>query len=1141
MPIFLLTDIESSTRLWDTYHQAMLPALMKHNAILEEQITKHGGRILELRGDGVKAVFEGINPLQCMIDIQKQLGEENWGEIGVLKIRIGLHGVPAVRKGYDYFQKNDAYYGPVLNHTARIMDAGWGGQILVSEQIRNNCSLPEGAFWKEFGLHRVKSLDEPISIYGLMHPDLPIQSFPPLRTLDDGEGEGEVSSKSTAPLFNLPSQPTPFIGRKIEVNQLKKLLISPEIRLVSIVGPGGMGKTRLALAIADNLKDAYTEDPDAFRFKDGIIFIPLAPLNSADQILLNIAKELKIPFDSSQSSENIERSTQNIATLKDKLLGYLEAKYILIILDNFEHLLDSATMVSEILSAGESSKILITSRERLRIREEQVFPIEGLTFPGWDVPEFNRKFTAMEMFIQSAKRIKPDFEADMEDLGHITLICRLVGGMPLGLELAASWVDTMSLKDIAQEIQISLDFLETDIRNIPDRHRSIRAVFDSSWGRLSKSDQQVFIRLSIFRNEFSRKAAETVSLASIRSLSNFVNKSLLRFDQNSGHYQIHELLRQYGADKLIEDEADYIETHNRFCVFFCEEVKNHAELYTTGQTQVAIDKIDKDFGNIFSAWEWAVNHVFLNQINQALDGICIYYLTRWQGEEALSLCQNALDKVTQKPTTSPEDDLISEEKLLSRKLQSRILAWSGYFTINYQIEKAAEILQNSAEIVEELLALNVDAQNEKALTLFFQGLVQQLSGNLDTAAEKLQESLSLSRDIGYQWLVLLSLSGLGEIAVISGDPRSAKRWYEQCLSESRLHGNPGGEILSLRNLGWAARNLMAYDEAEDYYRKSLHEAESQGNHWEMVASMQSLGFLKLFLGNLDQARELFAQSAAKAKEIGMSIRMLPALVHVGITNWLMGDFGHAEDAINTALNMANEFSSYSQIFPRITSTEFLILVGRYSEAKAQINILNTSVNNYYIDHFLQARWFRVLGFLALAEKKYRQAENLFGLSIEHSLQITDDEQVAWSQAGLARALMGNGKWDEAHQSLTEAIWTAVEIRGFIPLVFTLPIALLYLAQDNPDSAGELYQQFKFSGFLVKAPYFNDIVYKFLPDSLKKCHPQELSKPDESNTDLWTAASRVLSSWIQLWIDTPVENQDKIRNNSIDKWNMIKNA
>ncbi|MFQ5615059.1 MAG: BTAD domain-containing putative transcriptional regulator [Anaerolineales bacterium] len=383
MPVFLLTDIEGSTRLWDTYRQSMLSALLRHNAILEEQITRHGGRILELRGDGVKAVFEGVNPLPCVLAIQREFDRADWGEIGEVRIRIGLHGVPTIRKGYDYFEEDHKYYGPVLNHTARIMDAGWGGQILVSEQVRNTFSLPPGASWQDFGLHTLKSLDEPHRIYGLLHPDLPYLSFPPLRTLTTrAEPEPEARLQ---PVHNLELQPTPFIGRETELAKLDVLIDDPDVRLVTIVGPGGMGKTRIALATAERqiLRPSANGRPSTgdagYLFPDGIYFVSLAPLVSSDYIIPTVARVLNAPLETGQNMDMLEWTEEAARTPQEQLFEYLHPKKMLIVMDNFEHLLDGAGIITDILRAAPAVRVLVTSRERLRVREEQVFPIQGHT------------------------------------------------------------------------------------------------------------------------------------------------------------------------------------------------------------------------------------------------------------------------------------------------------------------------------------------------------------------------------------------------------------------------------------------------------------------------------------------------------------------------------------------------------------------------------------------------------------------------------------------------------------------------------------------------------------------------------------------------------------------------------------------
>ncbi len=1121
-PTFVLTDIEASTRLWDTYHQAMLPALLKHNTILENLITEHGGRILELRGDGVKAVFEGINPLQCMLDIQKSLNITDWGEIGDLKIRIGLHGVPAVRKGYDYFQENDAYYGPVLNHTARIMDAGWGGQILVSDQVRNSCSLPEGASWEDYGLHKVKSLDQPIHIFGLLHPELPTQFFPPLRTLTT---QRAVESQDTSLLNNnLPPQQQLFIGRQKELSALETLLRKPQNQLVTIVGPGGIGKTSLVIALAQNQIENCQKPDFKCLYPDGVFFIPLVSINDPNQIIPTIAKILKIHLESSQAPETLEKISETSVTPKEKLANYLHSKRVLIILDNFEHLMAGVGIISDLLYTLNSTQFIATSRERLHIREEQIFPIQGLEFPDWEAPEDPCEYTAMELFLQSARRVKPEFNLEPGDMVFLTRICRLVEGMPLGLELAASWVDMLSLEDITFEIQTSLDFLETDIRNIPDRHRSVRAVFDSSWSRLSESEKFIFPRLSVFRGDFSRNAANEVAQASIRSLANFVGKSLLQFNKETNRYHIHELLRQYGVEQLSANPLDEKETFNRYSNYYCNRIKRYFHQILDGdiQMQIALDRMGS-FANIQVAWNWAITHGIIDNVDKALDGICLYYNLNMRIEEGLNICKNATEMLSNwiESTDTPIDN---ESINKPKRLYARILSWQAFFNIHYDHDEARQLLKQSQIIIQELAEKGVDTQFEEIWNLYFQALLDFLAANLENSKAKLQQGLTMSKTSRINFMVFQCLSMLGDIARISGNPREARSWYRESLEESRAQNNRWGEIMALNDLGWAARSMMAYDEARYYYEESYSRSKSFNAQWEMVGALLSLGWLSLFLGDLDKAVDNLSQAAQISQEMEMPHRVISAQVNLGIAYWLSGDFDQAEKLIRDSLALSKDMDPGTRLFPTICMAEFYTLMGQYPEAKDQAHFMNSLTQEIYVDRFLEGRQLRVMGYIALADKDYTTAADYFRKSIEACQFQYDDEQIAWSQAGLARALIGQGNWEESHQLLTEALWTAIEIKGFIPLVFIMPVVVLYLAHEDPEQAIHLLNQLQVSRFITDARFFTDIVYQYLPKTMKAI-PITDSITNYSEI-LWDTAASVLSKWIHLWMEEPENAESK---------------
>ena len=390
---------------------------------------------------------------------------------------------------------------------------------------------------------------------------------------------------------NLPPQPGRFLGRETELAELDGFIADPEIRLITIVGPGGIGKTRLALEAAERqlakeltlaeqgvLQGDPSTDAEVLEqtgdqgplFTDGVYFVSLAELMSVDQMIYSIGETLDIY---GQLGEQQARSPER------QVLDYLERKQLLFILDNFEHLLNGAEFLGQLMKNATKVQIIATSRERLHLRQEQIYPIYGLGYFHRDDHESLNDSVVLEspaarLFIQSARRIQPEFELSIEDIDDFMSICSLVEGMPLALELAASWVAVLSIREISSEIRRSLDFLETSEHDVPRRQRSMRALFESVWIRLSEMERYVFARLSVFRGGFTRQASTAVTGASIRQLATLVDKSLLHYDSQGGRYQIHELLRQYGAEKLAQDPSDLNRARDEHCAYFCEWLRN---------------------------------------------------------------------------------------------------------------------------------------------------------------------------------------------------------------------------------------------------------------------------------------------------------------------------------------------------------------------------------------------------------------------------------------------------------------------------------------------------------------------------------------------------------------------------------------
>lgn len=1117
IPVFLLTDIEDSTRLWDTHRQDMLPALLQHNAILEETITQHGGRILELRGDGVKAVFEGVNPLQCMIDIQHSLGAADWGEIGDLRIRIGLHGVPRVHKDFDYFIEDDHYYGPVLNHTARIMDAGHGGQILVSEQVHNAFSLPQGASWQDFGLHKVKSLDHPVQIYGLLHPDLPLQSFPPLRT-ERTQAQPKPQPERRPPIpHNLVPQLTPFIGRQEELAQLNSMLKDPDTRLITIVGPGGMGKTRLAIACAEiQIKVNLGGDG---QFPDGVYFISLTDIDNPALIAAEIVKALNLPTNPGSMRE------REMATADQRLLIYLRRKKILLVLDNFEQLLDGAEILTEILQVAPDVHLVVTSRERLQLHAEQAFPIDGLNFPDWEAPEDPRGYAAMHLFLESAKRVQPDFELEQDDMVPLTRICRLLGGMPLGLELAASWVDLLSVKQIAKETQRGIDFLEVEFRDLPARHRSLRAICDSAWKRLGDNGQSFFAGLSVFRGGFNREAAQAVCGASIRTLAVLQSKSLIQYSPSNERYRMHPYLQRYAEEKLQASPAGESRTRDRHAGYYTALVETQTTAFESGTVEAAITRMDVDDANIKAAWEWAITQRNVLWIGQALQGLCHYFNVYSQKVEAIDLCQRVNHILLAKVSEPATGTRMKEEKNLIARVRARALTWQGFFGLYIDREHipvglhpsfistqerdlASGIFNSSQQILDELKSQGEDVRAEEAQLHCYQALILR---NYAEARRLLESSISLAGEVNDPFRLLDSLTWLGGRAIQNGNGEEAKSWLIQGLSAARLHKNQWYEVLFLVMLGWISRWSRHYETAIQYFEEAFVKAKAYGLYSMMKYSSRDLGNLMLFLGRLEAAKTKVHQ--ALLFEEGTEIMTgTSARVTLGVIQWLAGEFDQAQGSMLTAMDTLKDYPYLATWYVYMSRIEFLLLTGQYEAAGEMIQRIDELArDDERRNYSFITRFTRICSWLPLVNGQYTHAKG-FLLEAIATPVYGEEEITIWSQAFLALAERGLGNQDKGKEILKVTLSTAIEIQSYIPMVFILPMTLLFLADEDLTLASEIYQQVMRDPFLGKAQLFYDLVYRYLPDEITSVPVDTVETDPEHREALWAAARKVLAAW-----------------------------
>ncbi len=661
--------------------------------------------------------------------------------------------------------------------------------------------------------------------------------------------------RETSP-HNLPAQITRFVGRHSELAHITHCLDQSECRLLTLTGSGGIGKTRLAIQAAGQQLNV---------FQDGVFFVPLVGVTTAELLVATIADKLGLVLSGPTEP-------------REQLLTYLANREMLIVLDNFEHLLAETLILTNMLNRTTQLKLLITSRERLNLQEEWLLDLNGLPYPdeeqlpvtgGTEDNESWEAYSAVTLFVQHVQRIHPTFIPSSTNMPYIVRLCHLLDGVPLGLTLAASWMPMLSCAEIVAEIERDLDFLTTTSRNIPDRHRSMRAVFESSWLMLSETDKDVLKKLSVFRGEFDREAAVQVTGASLQLLMTLLNKSLLQRNE-AGQLNLHELLRQFAAEKLIQDSDDF-ET----LVTQLTAQNNHSHYYLTylqgcetrlkGQEQYqAVQDIKPALENILVAWRWAIAQGHFVELRQASPSLFLFYEMQGRLTEAEELLQESLQ--TLQGYSEPFDQ---QQHLEMQQLMAQLLAYQGrlgYFRGGYP--EAREALDQSLN-----LAQTEQFLEQRALALHSLGLVVVMQGEYDLAKSVSQQSLNLCEQMNDVWGQAWALYTLGVATYYLGEYEAADTWTKQSLSLHGQLGNQRGEANCLNTLGLITCALYEYTldqhpEAIRYFERNFAIRQAIGDRWGEVIALHNLGYVNCKLQNFSQARKRFQESLSLSNKIG---------------------------------------------------------------------------------------------------------------------------------------------------------------------------------------------------------------------------------------------------------------------------------
>jgi predicted ATPase/class 3 adenylate cyclase len=866
---FLFTDIEGSTSLWERDGAAMRSAVDRHLALLDRAIAAHNGVHFKTVGDGLQAAFPTApQAVTAALEAQQTLLAENWGGAGPLRVRMALHAGEAVPD-----ERGD-YLAAPLNRLSRLLATAHGGQILLSQAVQQLArdSLPADVSLTDLGDHRLRDLLEPERVFQLAHPDLPAD-FPPLRSL-------------RAHPNNLPLQPTPFLGRDDEVAEVSTLLRRPDVRLLTLTGPGGSGKTRLALQVA---ADAIDE------FADGVFFVALAPLTDPALVPSAIAAAFGVREEGGRP-------------LTDRLHEFLAARDVLLLLDNVEHLIEAAPLVAELLAAAPSLKIMATSRTPLHLRAEREYPVPALDLPPRKPPPTAEQLTqydAVRLFIARAQAVKPDFAVDNETAPAIAEICWRLDGLPLAIELAAARIRMLPPQAMLARLGRRLPLLTGGARDAPQRQRTLRDAIGWSYDLLAPAEQTLFRRLAIFAGGCTLEAAETVAggqweaagenreLDVFGGLEHLVEHSLLRQDEQPGgepRFLMLETVREFGLERLDESgEAD--EISSRHARYFTDWVASIAP-HMSGPRQVEqMGQMDAERDNLRAALRWTLRHDPESALRLAA-GQHWYWFLRGRLSDGRAWLERAL------ADPSPPGPL-----------RMTALNWTSFLAWNQSDLGVAKARANEALH----LADTLDDVRGKGWALLNLGAATRLAGDHRRAGELTTRAREAFRESGERWGAAIALYGLGNAARVTGRISEARRLFEQSLAEVKGLGDRAFSCYVRAVLAATVFAQGDLDQARTLTEVAQADARALGFRLIEGQALHLLGNIAAAQGDLDRAATLLQEAETHYRDSGSQISIAQNHNDLGYIRLSQGAFDAATTLFEEALAIARERGDPSAI------------------------------------------------------------------------------------------------------------------------------------------------------------------------------------------------------------------------------------
>jgi predicted ATPase/class 3 adenylate cyclase len=861
---FLFTDIEGSTRLWESYPEEMEAASSRHDHLMQEIIEQHGGQVVKSTGDGFHAVFSSAtHAASAALTGQSALLNADWGTPEAVRVRMGLHSGEAQLRDGDY-------YGSAVNRAARLMGAGYGGQVLLSDVtaklIRE--SLPAGTDLVDLGEYYLRDLALPERVFQLNGAGLPAD-FPELKT-----------TRSTR--HNLPESLTSFVGRERESGEVSQLLRST--RLLTLIGVGGTGKTRLMLHTAKNQLD---------KFRHGVWLVELAALTEPEQIPGQAASALSL-------REIPGRS------LQDVLVDYLRHKQILLLLDNCEHLIgECARLAQVLLNDCPELTILATSREGLGIGGESIYQVPSLSIPTNNGAKESNElmgYEAVRLFVARAQAAAPGFQLSPKNSQAILTICQRLDGIPLAIELAAVRVRMLSPEQIASRLQDHFRLLAGGSRTALPRQQTLQALIDWSWDLLGEDERKLLRRLAVFSGGWTLEAAEAIvndteedQLDVLEGLFNLVNKSVVIAEQlpdGETRYHLLETIRQYARKRLIEagEIAQMRQQHAEYFARFVSDLRD--QMMEEGVLEW-IELLDADYSNIRGALEWNLEHQPFVAVKM-VKSMQPFYVVRSlfgdgisRSEEVFQAAQSILPNQEDKSLDERRASLatvrawqallmvsqggsqkwmsIAEEALeLARQSQDRdalsiCLGVAGFvFLFANELEQAVAYAREGREISYEINNLEGLGLSLRVLTI----AAIFVNNDVDEENMYIEEITQWYEDFPRQWLLGNFLLGQGQIALRRGQFSEAIAYYEESIDVYGAQGNSFFANVARSDMGHAYRKKGDLDNAVNIYSETILIWQDLGHRGAVANQLECFGFMAVEVGQWERTARLLGAAEA---------------------------------------------------------------------------------------------------------------------------------------------------------------------------------------------------------------------------------------------------------------------------------------